>query len=123
LDTPHRRADPTATTPDRKAEGEGREEKKGATDGQPNEQAKEIAGGRGHQAATVSLAAAGIVIQIASGAEYPTIPPGLIILLAAAGLVALATRWRWTTIVGVIVSLLHEPHSSPHGAPQRETHS
>jgi hypothetical protein len=51
------------------------------------------------------VAAAGIVIQIASGADYPTVPPGLIILLAAAGLVALATRWRWTTIVGVIVSL------------------
>jgi hypothetical protein len=51
------------------------------------------------------VAAAGIVIQIASGAEYPTIPPGLVILLAAAGLVALATRWRWTTIVGVIVAL------------------
>ena len=50
-------------------------------------------------------AAAGIVIQIASGADYPTIPPGLVILLAAAGLVALAARWRWTTIVGVIVSL------------------
>lgn len=50
-------------------------------------------------------AAAGIVLQIASGAEYPTVPPGLIILLAAAGLVALATRWRWTIIVGVIVSL------------------
>jgi hypothetical protein len=55
--------------------------------------------------ASLVVAAAGIVIQIASGAEYPTIPPGLIILLAAAGLVALATRWRWTTIVGVIVSL------------------
>jgi hypothetical protein len=51
------------------------------------------------------VAAAGIVIQIASGADYPTVPPGLVILLAAAGLVALATRWRWTTIVGVIVSL------------------
>jgi hypothetical protein len=51
------------------------------------------------------VAAAGIVIQIASGAEYPTIPPGPLILLAAAGLVALATRWRWTIIVGVIVSL------------------
>lgn len=51
------------------------------------------------------VAAAGIVIQIASGADYPTIPPGLLILLAAAGLVALATRWRWTMIVGVIVSL------------------
>jgi hypothetical protein len=51
------------------------------------------------------VAAAGIVIHIASGAEYPTIPPGLLVLLAAAGLVALATRWRWTMIVGVIVSL------------------
>lgn len=51
-------------------------------------------------------AAAGIVIQIASGADYPTIPPGLIILLAAAGLVALGARWRWTTIVGVAVPTL-----------------
>jgi hypothetical protein len=51
------------------------------------------------------VAAAGIVIQIASGANYPTIPPGLLVLLAAAGLVALATRWRWTMILGVIVSL------------------
>jgi hypothetical protein len=48
-------------------------------------------------------AAAGIVIQIASGADYPTVPPGLIILLAAAGLVALGARWRWTTVVGVVV--------------------
>jgi hypothetical protein len=48
-------------------------------------------------------AAAGIVIQIASGADYPTVPPGLLILLAAAGLVALGARWRWTTIVGVVV--------------------
>jgi type VI protein secretion system component VasK len=55
--------------------------------------------------ASLIMAAAGIVIQIASGAEYPTIPRGLLILLAAAGLVALATRWRWTIIIGVIVSL------------------
>jgi hypothetical protein len=48
----------------------------------------------GFTVAGLVVAAAGIVIQIASGAEYPTIPPGLIILLAAAGLVALATRWR-----------------------------
>jgi hypothetical protein len=47
----------------------------------------------------------GIVIQIASGADYPTIPPGPIILLVAAGLVALGARWRWTTIVGVIVPI------------------
>jgi hypothetical protein len=48
-------------------------------------------------------AAAGIAIQIASGADYPTVPPGLILVLAAAGLVALGARWRWTTIVGVVV--------------------
>jgi hypothetical protein len=48
-------------------------------------------------------AALGIVIQIASGADYPTIPPGPIVLLVAAGLVALGARWRWTTIVGVVV--------------------
>jgi hypothetical protein len=51
------------------------------------------------------VAAAGIVIQIASGAEYPTVPPGLIILLVAAGVVALGIRWRWTSLVGVIVPL------------------
>jgi hypothetical protein len=40
-------------------------------------------------------AAAGIAIQIASGADYPTVPPGLILVLAAAGLVAgLAATWR-----------------------------
>jgi hypothetical protein len=51
------------------------------------------------------VAAAGIVIQIASGAEYPTVPPGLIILLVAAGLVALGARRRWTPLVGVVVAL------------------
>jgi hypothetical protein len=49
------------------------------------------------------VAAAGIVIQIASGADYPTVPPGLLILLVAAALVALGVRWRWTAIIGVIV--------------------
>jgi hypothetical protein len=50
-------------------------------------------------------AAAGIIIQIASGSGlYPTIPPGPIILLAGAGLVGLGP-WRWTPIVGVVVPL------------------
>jgi hypothetical protein len=48
------------------------------------------------------VAVAGIVIQIATGVDYPTIPPGPIILLAAVGIVALG-RWRWSPIVGVIV--------------------
>jgi hypothetical protein len=50
-------------------------------------------------------AAAGIIIQIASGSDlYPTIPPGPIILIAGAALVALGP-WRWTPIVGVVVPL------------------
>ena len=50
-------------------------------------------------------AAAGIVVQIASGSElFPTIPPGPIILLAGAALVALGP-WRWTPVVGVVVPL------------------
>ena len=50
-------------------------------------------------------AAAGIIIQIGSGSDlYPTIPPGPIILLAGAALVALGP-WRWTPVVGVVVPL------------------
>jgi hypothetical protein len=48
------------------------------------------------------VAVVGIVIQIASGVDYPTIPPGPIILLVATAIVALG-RWRWSPIVGVIV--------------------
>jgi hypothetical protein len=50
------------------------------------------------------VGAAGIVIQIVSGADYPTVPPGLIILLVAAGLVAFGP-WRWTPVVGTAVGL------------------
>ena len=49
-------------------------------------------------------AAGGIAIQIASGADYSTVPPGLVILLVATGLVALATRWWWTPLAGLVVS-------------------
>lgn len=50
------------------------------------------------------VAAVGIVIQIAGGADYPTVPPGLLILLAAAALIYFAP-WRWTAIIGVLVPL------------------
>jgi len=60
----------------------------------PASRPRKMSPAAGFTVACLVVAAAGIVIQIASGAEYPTIPPGLIILLAAAGLVALATRWR-----------------------------
>jgi hypothetical protein len=51
------------------------------------------------------VAAAGILVQYFADVEdFPTIPPGPIILLAAAALVAFGS-WRWTPAVGVIVPL------------------
>jgi hypothetical protein len=50
--------------------------------------------------------AAGILVQIGSGSDlYATIPPGPMILIAAAALVALGP-WHRTPIVGVAVPLL-----------------
>jgi len=40
------------------------------------------------------VAAAGIMIQYVSGVDYPTIPPGPVILLAAAAVVAFGP-WSW----------------------------
>ncbi len=49
------------------------------------------------------LTAAGMVLQIAAGSElYPTIPPGPIILLVGAVLVALGPR-GWAPYVGLVV--------------------
>ncbi len=50
------------------------------------------------------VAAAGFVIQIVSGVDVPTVPPGLVILLVAAALVAFAPWW-WMPIVGGGVGL------------------
>jgi hypothetical protein len=49
-------------------------------------------------------AVVGIVIQIAAGVDYPTIPPGPILLAVASGLIVFGTR-RWVLIAGVIVPL------------------
>jgi hypothetical protein len=49
-------------------------------------------------------AGAGIVIQILSGADYPVVPAGLVILLVAAAIVASRFRW-WAPAVGVVVGL------------------
>ncbi len=54
--------------------------------------------------AALLAAALGFAIQIVSGIEVPTIPPGLVILLLAAGLVALLP-WRWIPVVGAVVGL------------------
>jgi hypothetical protein len=50
------------------------------------------------------LAAIGIPVQIAGGANYPTVPRGLIILLVAAGIVWLAP-WRWAGFVALAATL------------------
>jgi hypothetical protein len=49
-------------------------------------------------------AAVGIVIQIIGGVDYPTVPPGLIMLGVAAAVMAFV-RWRWIAVVGVVVPL------------------
>ena len=54
------------------------------------------------------VTAIGIWIQALSGApEYPTIPPGPIVLvLVAAATVLRAARWRWLPFAGALLSLL-----------------
>ncbi len=54
--------------------------------------------------APLLVAAAGFVIQIVSGVDVPTVPPGLVILLVAAGLIAFVP-WRWIPVLGVPVGL------------------
>jgi hypothetical protein len=54
--------------------------------------------------AALLVAVVGIVIQIVSGVDFPLVPPGLIMLLVAAGLVAFGA-WRWAPVVGIAVGL------------------
>jgi hypothetical protein len=56
--------------------------------------------------AALLAAALGFVIQMTSGVtNTPTIPPGLVAMLVAAGLVALA-RASWMPLAGPVVGLL-----------------
>jgi hypothetical protein len=50
------------------------------------------------------VSAAGVVIQIASGHAYPTIPPVFFILLIPAALIAFGP-WRWTPVSAVLAGL------------------
>jgi hypothetical protein len=54
--------------------------------------------------AALLVAAAGFAIQIVSGVDVTTVPPGLVIMLVAAALGAFGP-WRWTPVVGVVVGL------------------
>jgi hypothetical protein len=50
------------------------------------------------------VAAVGVVIQISSGAPYPTIPPVFFILLIPAALIAFG-RWRWAPVSAVLAGV------------------
>lgn len=50
------------------------------------------------------VAAVGVVIQMVSGHDYPTIPPVFFILLIPAGLTAFG-RWRWAPLSAVLAGL------------------
>ena len=53
--------------------------------------------------AALVVAAAGVVIQIAAGHPYPTVPPVFFILLIPAGLIAFG-RWRWAPVPAVLAA-------------------
>jgi hypothetical protein len=55
-------------------------------------------------AAALLLAILGMIVQIASGVKYPTVPPG-IVLLAAAALLVTFVPWRPLRLLGVLVPL------------------
>lgn len=64
--------------------------------------------------AVVSLitATAGIVVQILDGAKYPAVPPGALLLAAAAGL--FVVRHKRTPLGGVAIGLFVTPNSGDH---------
>jgi hypothetical protein len=55
-------------------------------------------------AAALLLAILGMIVQIASGVKYPTVPPG-IVLLGVAALLVTFVPWRPLRLLGVLVPL------------------
>jgi hypothetical protein len=56
---------------------------------------------RGFAVAGLAAAAAGIIVQMLGGADYPAVPPGALLLVA--GAVLFAIRTRWTPVIGLVV--------------------
>ena len=50
------------------------------------------------------VAAGGIVVQILGGADYPVVPPGIILLVVASGIVWFAP-WRWAPVAAVLAGV------------------
>jgi hypothetical protein len=61
-------------------------------------------GARGATVAGLLATAAGILVLRFSGVAMPPIPPGLVLLVAAAALVAFSP-WRWAPAAGVLIAL------------------
>ena len=55
-------------------------------------------------AVALLVAGVGIVLQVLGGADYPVVPPGLLILVAAGGFVWFAP-WRWAPVVALVVGV------------------
>jgi hypothetical protein len=68
------------------------------------------------------IATVGVVIQILSGAPYPTIPPVFFILLIPAALIAFA-RLRWAPVIAVLGGLFLTLGLFSSGASTRLIHS
>jgi hypothetical protein len=61
--------------------------------------------GKGNAIGLIAFAA-GILLQIIAGIrDYPSIPPGIFIGLIAAGFVAFGSRWRWTSVIGLLAAI------------------
>lgn len=59
---------------------------------------------KGVAAIALLVAAAGIGVQIAGGADYPAVPPGAILLVIAAGIVWFGP-WRWAPLAAVVAGV------------------
>jgi hypothetical protein len=60
---------------------------------------------RSAQVGGLAAGAVGLVIEVVSGVQgFPIVPPGPIILVVAAGFVALAP-WRWAPILGLAAAV------------------
>lgn len=64
----------------------------------------QMSGARVATVAGLAAGALGIVIQRIAGVAMPAIPPGLVLLVGAAALVA-ATKGRWAPAIGALVAL------------------
>jgi hypothetical protein len=69
----------------------------------PNNSKTQLSPAATLDAAGLVVAATGIMIQYVSGVDFPTIPPGPIILLAAAAVVVFGP-WRRAPAVGLVAA-------------------